>query len=602
VHGVGCGSGCYPAVLIWRDRACVLTIAAIGVVVFLPLHTSTPEPEPDFSFRLVTHLAFLERWQAGREIVSTYGPWGFLFRGYVSATNPLLFTLNAALGAIAALSAWSILRPLGVLRATLFCLAALAFMAFGGPDSRYYSVVAVTLIAAYHELPRSRRALLITACALIALIKFSYFGAVTAVLAVVTAHEVLEERRPPESLAWLVAAFVGFWIAAGQNPTNIPIWIGRSADMAAGYSAGGVLPPPGGLRADVLFALAAFGLVAACAYFRRSKPSYSIGMALLFWFLFKASYVRYDDSHAVSAVAALGAIAVLTLPTLLLDPAGADLAARRLPLIAMAAFGCVLGWQTAHTRAHIAGAILRGRAALDLISYARPAATPLAGGTIDGLHNHQAVLIASQGRYLPRPVFQSYLAWTPSLARLNASHLAGPGAPRFLRIEFAPVDRHLPLMEDGPAWLEIARRYGQAGPQLLERLATPRPLRLRHAGGCDTRPDEICAAPAGGAITARIKVKESLLGRAWRIAVRGPIRTLTLRFNDGSSEAHRLTPAAGAPFLLSPVHHSAEQFLGWMDDPTSASERAVSGVSISSSAPRWFGERYAISFSRIVEK
>ncbi|HEV2722444.1 MAG TPA: hypothetical protein VG323_20655, partial [Thermoanaerobaculia bacterium] len=54
----------------------------LAVVLYVPIAPLGFEPEPDLSFRATTHDAFARRLQMGSDIVSTYGPWGILQRGF----------------------------------------------------------------------------------------------------------------------------------------------------------------------------------------------------------------------------------------------------------------------------------------------------------------------------------------------------------------------------------------------------------------------------------------------------------------------------------------------------------------------------------------
>jgi len=71
---------------------------------------------------------------------------------------------------------------------------------------------------------------------------------------------------------------------------------------------------------------------------------------------------------------------------------------------------------------------------------------PLLEGTSDIYSYDQSYLIASGNRWNPRPIFQSYSAYTPSLAQLNKEHLLASNAPDHL---FFPCSL---LMADFHLW------------------------------------------------------------------------------------------------------------------------------------------------------
>jgi hypothetical protein len=94
---------------------------------------------------------------------------------------------------------------------------------------------------------------------------------------------------------------------------------------------------------------------------------------------------------------------------------------------------------------------------------------------IDFFGNAQGVLLLNDLNYSPRPVFQSYSVFTPYLADANARFYRGPAAPEFVLLRFDPIDRRPAPAEDGPALLEVLRRYR---PVLAEKSF----VLLRHGG------------------------------------------------------------------------------------------------------------------------
>src|SRR4029078_4890703 len=90
------------------------------------------------------------------------------------------------------------------------------------------------------------------------------------------------------------------------------------------------------------------------------------------------------------------------------------------------------------------------------------ALVPAVRGTIDAYPWGAAALIARGMRYTPRPTVESYIAWTPALADLNAAFLRGPRAPEWLWSGIGSIDGRYPLLDDAPSWLEMLRRYDVA--------------------------------------------------------------------------------------------------------------------------------------------
>jgi len=100
--------------------------------------------------------------------------------------------------------------------------------------------------------------------------------------------------------------------------------------------------------------------------------------------------------------------------------------------------------------------------------------------SIDIFSNDIELLVANgwAGNFNPRPVFQSYAAYTPQLDGLNAAHLAGAQAPDLVLVKFGSIDGKHPFVEDPASWRTLLDRYdirtGDAATLLLGRRNAPR--------------------------------------------------------------------------------------------------------------------------------
>src|SRR6202040_4372562 len=59
----------------------------------------------------------------------------------------------------------------------------------------------------------------------------------------------------------------------------------------------------------------------------------------------------------------------------------------------------------------------------------------------------------------PRPIIQSYSAYTPALVRLNEQHLRGPDAPEWVLFDLQSIDGRLPSLDDGLSWPALLDNY-----------------------------------------------------------------------------------------------------------------------------------------------
>lgn len=194
---------------------------------------------------------------------------------------------------------------------------------------------------------------------------------------------------------------------------------------------------------------------------------------------------------------------------------------------------------------------------------------PQLSGTTDIYSFGQSILLARELEWAPRPVLQSYSAYTPSLAAADAAFLAGPKAPQNILFSVQPIDNRLAALEDGPSWPGLLSRYEFADLRgdmaILRRRETsaPEPIAKTPITSGSFHLGEMMALPSGTApVWARIGVSLTTLGKLVSAIFRPPILMITYRFTDGQQQAFRYIPGMGAAgFLASPVVTSTHDFV-----------------------------------------
>jgi hypothetical protein len=184
----------------------------------------------------------------------------------------------------------------------------------------------------------------------------------------------------------------------------------------------------------------------------------------------------------------------------------------------------------------------------------------------------QAVIFAHGLPYRPRPVFQSYSAYTPQLEELNRRHVAGPNNPDYILFDVAHIDNRFPALEDGRSWPELLTRYEPAFSAFTSRLSQYLILKKRPA------PLEYSLEPIsehqvqwGRTVTleslsdepiwAEIDVRPNLPGRLMNLLYKPGLIRLVVRTGDGRLCTYRLIPGmARSGFLLSPVIRTRQEF------------------------------------------
>lgn len=199
-------------------------------------------------------------------------------------------------------------------------------------------------------------------------------------------------------------------------------------------------------------------------------------------------------------------------------------------------------------------------AQLEQIRIANP--IPKLDGTVDVFPSKLAVAFAHGLQLKPRPVLQSYAAFTPALTESDALHFRGPDAPDTVLISIGAIDGRLPTMEDSTTWLELLSRYeltdSSSAFLRLSRRAQPSLL-------LDGEPlfrktvkwNEAVDVPDGltGPVWCRIRINPSLSGRIASILYRLPGILLKTQVGQDRNDdrTFRLLPgSAEAGFLISP--------------------------------------------------
>ncbi|MDO9454432.1 MAG: hypothetical protein Q7J29_16455 [Stagnimonas sp.] len=165
----------------------------------------------------------------------------------------------------------------------------------------------------------------------------------------------------------------------------------------------------------------------------------------------------------------------------------------------------------------------------------------------------------------PRPVFQSYSAYTPSLQILNRAHIVGADAPDHLFVDVKPLDGRLPVLEEGNVWFCLAGRYRPSGAMQGNFLHL-----TRARGDCDTtRETGMHTARLGEPIilscdrpqvVASFDFRATEFGRLALLFYKIRRLTIDVQTCDGETRSYRFVPSmATLPLPLSPLVENARE-------------------------------------------
>jgi hypothetical protein len=192
---------------------------------------------------------------------------------------------------------------------------------------------------------------------------------------------------------------------------------------------------------------------------------------------------------------------------------------------------------------------------------------PTLQGSVDTYPFDQAKLIANGYVWAPRPVFQSYAAYNPSLANLNHQHLLGKFAPDHLVFKVATIDERYPTLDDGVSWPTIIANYYPEGQseeflflkKVQEKNEDPRLCAL--SDSVYSFGQEISIPTGGGLIFAEIDMQPTLLGKSMNLLFKTSEVRISIKLQNGQSKNYRIVPMmAQSGFILSPLIENTGDF------------------------------------------
>ncbi len=620
-------------VLLW----CLILLVCIARIV--PFSPDMPLAGLDGSWRIGLEQAMAQGLAVGRDMVFTFGPYAAVYtRNYHPATNMLALcaSLYLALSYALVLSLFTAGRGKGWLLGLLVMLAGLVyfndtllfflpllvglqvFMRWGAPvgsqsrGQRGAPWLLILLFAPFGMLPLIKGTMLVL-CLMVAILCCGYLLAL--------------RRRVLAVLCVLVPllTLILLWYASAQPMSALPFYFGRMLAVMSGYNE--AMSYYGVVREPLLFVLAAIGLVFAIFRMSALKVAAKIFLILLFsgylFISFKAGFVR-QDGHVVIASTALllAAVAlVMIFPTrgvllacgfTLLPWAISDhhyMHTSPAGLVGNVRNTLVSAWIGASQRLLLPD-WPRSQYDAAMLALKRQAALPVLPGRSDIYAYDQTFLIASGNNWAPRPVMQSYSAYTPVLAELNRAYLLGTAAPDNIFFNVQTIDERFPSLDDGPSWPALLGHYRLSGMHngiaILKRHAGPDNLTATGVGERRARLGETVRLPSGGpALFAQIGIQSSWPGKIAALLFRPSKLEITVTLEGGAQKKFRMVSSmAEAGFLLSPLVENGTEFAKLYGMENFLSDKRVTSFSVDTTrAYRWFWKPdYRVVFTQLKPK
>ena len=571
---------------------------------FLPRPLEFHSSNLDFSWEQTIHRAFAQHWQFGRDIVFTYGPWGFLSGGYYPPTFAISVMAWMLLSLVFWWAGWRVAVHFSKHRLLswgwLMGFAGVAGMPVEQNFDLRVVALAMLLLFLYFfvegRLVTAIQGLLVVSLGWLSLAKFNSLVETVVVVGVIAADNVIRQRRFPWLALLLGGSVLFFWVAAGQRLALIGPYLCNSWRFTGGYTEAMMQTAENEIQTVAGFLLAAVLLVALTGYvaWRRHQifglfPV--IGLGAILFLTFKHGSVRQDDMHQIIAALSLLLIALACLavawparPGEQTWPGWAGLILLDgILFISSATFNngypkdrMLAQWARTFSVPTMLAPVkgigdpgyLRQAYEGNLLAIRNEFPVPLLAGDVDVYPWNQAALFAHGLRYHPRPVIQSYAAYTPELAELNAACLRSDRAASNILFEIRLVNDRYPSLDDGRSWPELLTRYDfqevTGTLVLLKRSAIPREYHLTPWQELPVRLGEpvTLAGITNGPIWAEMEINKSIWGAAVSTFYKPPVLLLQVSLRDGRQLSYHLIPGmVRGGFLLSPLILNTPSFI-----------------------------------------
>jgi len=577
---------------IWGQALPILSLATnivariytvlMTILVIVPFYPNFPKPELDPSWSLGLNEAVSKSLQFGSDIIFTYGPYSSVATKYYHPdTYPLIFFTSVLLAAIYSYFAYHSLKESTV---------ALVLYAILVPTiSTDALFLCFPLLYIKHIVNGNEDALkkyiFCIFSGVIILVKGSYFIIILIVYLFIILFFTYNKklRFIFDYVIITITVSLFFWVFSGQNLYHIIYYIYGIYIITDGYS--DAMSYQGSRYYLLLYLTSTAFILYITNSFFRYKSNKIIFLAIcvsILFLLFKAGFVRQDDHVTI----AFGGLIILSIFSVSYIKKYFYIQVFFILILSHTMLGNLFilshneyykNINTVLTSIQLAYSnYLSGNKEYESINLHNleivrtSTRLPKVYGSSD-LYNHDlALLIASENDWHPRPVFQSYSAYTKRLSQLNLNHLiTRPPDNIFIRVE--TIDNRFPTLDDGASWPVLLSSYKPDSTygsylHLVKRDSVYLPLYNIFYDGQHKLNEFIRLPDKEIPVFATIQIQKTLIGLLKNIAYKPEPLYITLYFDDGTKETFRFIASMGeSPFLITPFVSNTTEFLQLFD-------------------------------------
>ena len=564
-----------------------------SLLAFAPFAPLLPGTELDDAWRLAMNQAVAQGLVFGRDIVFTFGPYAALYtQHYHPATYPAALLLGVLFGLAQGTLLLSCLRRRH--NGWLWTLAGFLLLV-DSRDALFFAYpLLLTLVtcmesASHGSDDRLRfvgqetgHLLAIALLGALPIIKGSFWPlAVMASLVGALLHGLKGERLRAALFVLLpLLTLLLLWGLAGQPLAALPDYFRTLSPIISGFAE--AMSNRGLLWQVVVYLGLAAGIILATL--RSAGPALpqrlaiTLAVGLFLFIAFKAGFVRHDRVHvgAISTGTVLAILAIQATHSAKLPRSIVVTALLMCLFMHLRYIGPSLKGAPIASLQGISQGSFRGQQPIyerRLKRLASQSPLPRLPGSSDLYPFDLTDLIASGNHWAPRPVLQSYSAYTPLLARMNEAHLRGAAAPDNIFFRIESIDGRFPSLDDGLSWPTLLSHYQITGSDRqylhLQRRTTPATTQKTVLTQQSHRLGEWVSLPsAAQMLFAEIELAPTLLGRLSMLLFKPGQLYLSVDLGHGEKRVYRFIPSmALTGFVLSPLVESTAEFAQLANGP-----------------------------------
>ena len=571
-----------------------LFIAYFTIPNLVTYHSSGSES----SWRAGLSMASIRNMQFGKDIVFTYGPLGFLnvpcFTEYNTWLISAFFVLFLRLLLLVLIFILIKKYQLNIL--DYLVLAVVLYFALQRVKNEYllYFIILslVYLIITNDRFKKHQLLLCFPICffmAVLSLFKFTGFFGSVYLLVFLSIYFAYNKKYKSILLAAGIysSSIILLLFLAGQKIVNFPLFLLSGYKMSSGYNSGMSISGPDG---ELLIGMLVIGLIffiVLDSFLKKNKD-------LILFVLINAAYIFLSFKHGFVRQDAHVYIFFTNMLLVLLITAFALKSESRVILqhSSFILMVVLIGLIFSHYKAVLIPKVKRGYdniySAVSLIkasdderaqrinrnkdrikkSYSLDDMTVnyISDKSMDVLQKEISIAYAYDFNWCPRPVFQTYGAYTHELDVLNARHFEGDDSPEVLLYDLGTIDFRYHLFDTPATFRTILDNYKSVlidkGFLLLEKRDTPYLSIVEEISTIDVNIGETINIPKSedGFVFARIYMDYSLLGKFANILYKTPYMIIVLKSEEKEYEHRFIISTAENGIFLSQYIGSIEEF------------------------------------------